>query len=108
MTDVNVSINVVLLLWRTRLRCCWQCDQMLRLKVAQFIEHTPTADLLFDWFGFSCFAVLNYQQSYWFGQTQTSQTGGQLYSDTSPYKAIKFSLLNYSQNCPQKAIAIST
>ena len=29
--------------------------------------------------------MLNKQQYYLFGQIQTSQTGGQPYSDTSPY-----------------------
>ena len=29
--------------------------------------------------------MLNEQQLYLFGQIQTSQTGGQLYKDTSPY-----------------------
>ncbi len=44
-----------------------------------------TIDLLFDWFGLICFANknINCQLSYnWF---QTSQTGGQWYSDTSPF-----------------------
>ncbi len=44
-----------------------------------------TVDLLFDWFGFVCFANgnKNCQLSYsWF---QTSQTEGQWYSDTSPF-----------------------
>jgi hypothetical protein len=43
-----------------------------------------TIDLLFDWFGLDCFATKNKncQLSYsWF---QTSGTGGQRYSDTSP------------------------
>jgi len=43
-----------------------------------------TVDLLFDWFWLDCFANKNKncQLSYiWF---QTSQTGGQWYSDTSP------------------------
>ena len=30
--------------------------------------------------------MLNKQQIYLFGQIQISQTGGQLYSDASPYK----------------------
>ena len=30
--------------------------------------------------------MLNQQQIYLFGQIQTSQTGGPLYSDTSPYR----------------------
>ena len=37
-------------------------------------------------FGFSCSMMLNEHQFYLFGQIQTSQTGGQLYSDTSPYE----------------------
>jgi hypothetical protein len=44
-----------------------------------------TIDLLFDWFGLVCLANKNKncQLSYsWF---QTSQTGGQHYSDTSPF-----------------------
>jgi hypothetical protein len=44
-----------------------------------------TIDLLFDWFGLVCFANKNknYHLSYsWF---QTSQTGGQQCSDTSPF-----------------------
>ncbi len=44
-----------------------------------------TVDLLFDRFGLACFANKNKncQLSYsWF---QTSQTGGQQYSDTSPF-----------------------
>ncbi len=44
-----------------------------------------TADLLFDWFELACFANKNKncQLSYsWF---QASQTGGQKYSDTSPF-----------------------
>ena len=34
--------------------------------------------------------MLNEQHIYLFGQIQTSQIGGQLYSDTSPYKVIEF------------------
>ncbi len=44
-----------------------------------------TVDFLFDWFGLVCFANKNNncQLSYsWF---QTSHTGGQWYSDTSPF-----------------------
>ncbi len=44
-----------------------------------------TVDLLFDWFGLVCFANKNknYQLSY--RGFQTSQTGSQWYSDTSPF-----------------------
>ncbi len=44
-----------------------------------------TIDLLLDWFGLVCFVNknINCQLSYsWF---QTSQTGGEWYSDTSPF-----------------------
>ncbi len=47
-------------------------------------KYQCTDDLLFDWFGLVCFANKNKicQSKYsWF---QTSQTGGQRYSDTSP------------------------
>ena len=38
--------------------------------------------------------MFNQPQIYLFGQIQTSQTGGQRYSDTSPYKVSECSLLN--------------
>ena len=44
-----------------------------------------TIDLLFDWFGISCMTTVNccfYLQNRLF---QTSQTGGQQHSDTSPF-----------------------
>jgi len=44
-----------------------------------------TVDLLFDWFGISCMTTDNF---YFYLQNrliQTSQTGGQRYSDTSPF-----------------------
>ncbi len=53
-----------------------------------------TIDLLFDWFGISytttdnfCFYLLN-------RQIQTSQTGGQQYSDTSPFSIPWYQLLS--------------
>ena len=39
--------------------------------------------------------MLNEQQFYLFSQIQTSQTGGHLYTDTSPYKASECSLYRY-------------
>jgi hypothetical protein len=48
-------------------------------------KYRCTVDLLFDWFGLVCFAnkIKICQLSYsWF---QTSQTGGQWYTDTSPF-----------------------
>ncbi len=41
-----------------------------------------TVDFLFDWFGISCMTTDNLQN----GLIQTGQTGGQLYSDTSPFR----------------------
>jgi len=44
-----------------------------------------TIDLLFDWFGISCMTTGKF---YFYLQNrlfQTSQTGGQWYSDTSPF-----------------------
>ncbi len=49
-------------------------------------KYPCTVDLLFDWFGLICFANKNKncQLSYsWF---QTSQNGGQRYSDSSPFR----------------------
>ena len=56
-------------------------DRELELKN----KYHCNTDLLFILFGFSCLVMLNKQQYYLFGQIQTSQTGGQPYSDTSPY-----------------------
>ncbi len=41
-------------------------------------------DLLFDWFGLVCFANKNKNCQLSYYLFQTSQTGGQWYSDTSP------------------------
>jgi hypothetical protein len=47
-------------------------------------RYHSTIDLLFDWFGISCMTdnFCFYLQN---RQIQTSQTGGQWYSDTSPF-----------------------
>ncbi len=48
-------------------------------------KHCGTVDLLFDWFGVSCMTtvfICFYLQN---RLIQTSQTGGQWYSDTSPF-----------------------
>ena len=42
-------------------------------------------DLLFYLFGFSCFANIKYKHIFSFGRIQPNQTGGQPYSDTSPW-----------------------
>jgi hypothetical protein len=55
-----------------------------------------TVDLLFDRFGLACFANKNKNcqlSSSWF---QTSQTGGQLYSDTSPAYTYTHACMRYT------------
>jgi hypothetical protein len=47
-------------------------------------EYHCTVDLLFDWFGISCMTTDNFCFYLQNRLIQTSQTGGQLYSDTSP------------------------
>ncbi len=42
-------------------------------------------DLLFDWFGISCMTTDNFCFHLQNRLIQTSQTGGQRYSDTSPF-----------------------
>jgi hypothetical protein len=44
-----------------------------------------TIDLLFHWFGFSCMATDNFCFYLQNRLIQTSQTGGQQYSDASPF-----------------------
>ena len=50
------------------------------------------ADLLFDWKGFSCFEyiVSDRDLKVWLNP---NQSGGQLYSNTSPYEVSEYSLL---------------
>jgi hypothetical protein len=44
-----------------------------------------TVDLLFDWFGFSCMTTDKFCFYLQNKLIQTGQTGGQQYSDTSPF-----------------------
>ncbi len=44
-----------------------------------------TIDLLFDWFGISCMTTDNFCCYFINRLIQTSQTGGQWYSETSPF-----------------------
>jgi hypothetical protein len=44
-----------------------------------------TIDLLFDWFGISCLTTDNFSFHLQNRLIQSSQTGGHLYSDTSPF-----------------------
>ncbi len=48
-------------------------------------KYHRTIDLLFDLFGLACFANKNKNCQLSYSRFQTSQTGGQWYSDTSPY-----------------------
>jgi hypothetical protein len=52
-----------------------------------------TVDLLFDWFGMSCMTTDNFCDHLQNSLIQTSQTGGQWYSDTSPFSIPWFVLL---------------
>ncbi len=47
-------------------------------------EYRCTIDLLFDWFGISCMTIDNFCFYFHNRLIQTSQTGGQQYSDTYP------------------------
>ncbi len=49
-----------------------------------------TIDLLFDRFGLVCFANKNKNRQLSYSWFQTSQTGGQWYSDTSPFSITWF------------------
>jgi len=48
-------------------------------------EYHCTVDLLFDWFGISCMITDNFCFYLQNRLSQTSQTGGQQYSDTYPF-----------------------
>jgi hypothetical protein len=48
------------------------------------VKYHCTIDLLFDWFGISCMTTDNFCFYLQNRLIQTSQTGGQWYSDTSP------------------------
>ncbi len=65
-----------------------------------------TVDLLFDWFGLVCFANKNKNCHLSYSEFQTNQTGGQWYSDTSPFsipcdKGQKFDLVFKLASCPR-------
>ena len=46
------------------------------------------------------------QQIYFFGQIQTSQTGGHLYSDTTPFEVSECSLVSIFKVLRQRQIAL--
>jgi hypothetical protein len=52
-----------------------------------------TIDLLFDWFGISCMTIENFGFYLQSRLIQTSQIGGQWYSDTSPFSIPWFHFL---------------
>ncbi len=56
-----------------------------------------TIDLLFDWFGLSCVKTDNFCFNLQNRLIQTSQTGGQWYSDTSPFSIPLYGHCHY--NC---------
>jgi hypothetical protein len=61
-----------------------------------------TVDLLLDLFGLPCFANKNKKCQLSYSLFQTSQTGGQRYSDTSPF-SIPWSVIEQDflkQSCP--------
>ncbi len=66
----------------------WECYLNLTLKYgAGNTKGSPhcTVGLLFDWFGISCMTADNFCFYLQNRLIQTSQTGGQRYSDTSPF-----------------------
>ena len=52
--------------------------------------------------------VLNLKEIYKFGRIQTSQTGGGLFSDTSPFEVSEFSLLSPTVSVLRPARSILT
>jgi len=60
----------------------------------------PTVDLLFDWFGITCLRTNNFGFYLPNRLIQTSQTGGEQYSDTSPFSVPWLSALSLSAWIP--------
>ena len=65
----------------------WTHDLTLVSWVREYLrgKYHCTIDLLFDWFGISCISTDNFCFYLQNRLIQTGQTGGQLYSDTSPF-----------------------
>jgi hypothetical protein len=59
-------------------------DKILRQGILKGKYHC-TIDLLFDWFDISCMTTDNFYFYLQNSLIHTSQTGGQRYSDTSPF-----------------------
>jgi hypothetical protein len=66
--------------WYLGLQCCskWAIGYLRG-------KYHCTVDLLFDWFGISCMTADNFCFYLQNRLIQTNQTGGQWYSDTSPF-----------------------
>ncbi len=60
-------------------------DASMVAAVAVVMAATVAVDLLIDWFGISCMTTDNFCFYLQNRLIQTSQTGGQRYSDTSPF-----------------------
>jgi len=77
----DISLNVCLCLCPLNVFVCL-CPLNVCVHVFVWGKYHCTVDLLFDWFGISCTTIDNF---YFYLQNrliQTSQTGGQWYSDT--------------------------
>jgi hypothetical protein len=64
-----------------------------------------TIDLLFDWLGISCMTTDNFCFYLQNRLIQTSQTGGQWYSDTFPFSIPCFDILHRKRNACMHAAA---
>ncbi len=70
---------------RLKLGCVWPIDIESPKSGNTKGGSNTTVDLLFDWFGISCMTTDNFCFYLQNRLIQTSQTGGQPYSDTSPF-----------------------
>ncbi len=64
---------------------CAKDNYTLIVEAGNTGKYHCTIDLLFDWFGLVCFANKNKNRQLSYSWFQTIQTGGQWYSDTSPF-----------------------
>ncbi len=69
-------------------------------------KYHRTVDLLFDWFGLVCFVNKNNNSQLSYSWFQTSQTGGQRYSDTYPFSIPWISILYKSEISEKKTFLI--
>jgi hypothetical protein len=76
------------MLQQGNLECLLQGSICVRQESSQGIikgKYHCTIDLLFDWLGISCMTTNNFCFYLQNRLIQTSQTGGRVYSDTSPF-----------------------